>query len=184
MHADDTAWRYGIVTQTLHWLTAIAVLAAYFLGPGGREQRAFSPAMDWTRQLHETVGLALFGIVLLRIVWRIFEGEKAHAGLAKWMVYSSKFVHLLLYALLIGIPATAITGTWLEGHPLTLLGGTTLAPLVTEIHDLGTSIMEIHTTLGNVILWVAGLHAAAALGHHFLLRDRVLVSMVPGRTGY
>ncbi|WP_342587451.1 cytochrome b/b6 domain-containing protein [Manganibacter manganicus] len=39
--------------------------------------------------------------------------------------------------------------------------------------------MEIHTTLGNVILWLAGLHAAAALFHHYYLRDGILKSMLP-----
>jgi len=90
-------------------------------------------------------------------------------------------VHLVLYILLFAIPLTAIVGTWLQGHPLTLLAGTNIAPLTSEMHDLGSSIMDIHTTLGNVILWVAGLHAAAALGHHFMLRDHVLISMLPMR---
>ena len=45
---------------------------------------------------------------------------------------------------------------------------------------LGQLIMEIHTTLGNAILWVAGVHAAAALFHHFYLRDEVFQSMAPG----
>jgi cytochrome b561 len=36
-----------------------------------------------------------------------------------------------------------------------------------------------HTVLGNVIIWLAGLHAAAALFHHYVLRDGVLTSMLP-----
>jgi len=41
-------------------------------------------------------------------------------------------------------------------------------------------IASIHTWLGDAILWIAGVHAAAALYHHFVLRDRVLRSMLPG----
>jgi cytochrome b561 len=88
---------------------------------------------------------------------------------------------VLLYGLLIATPVSAIVGAWLEGHPLTLLGFGNLDPLLPPVHDLGLSVAALHTTLGDVILWVAGLHAVAALFHHFFLRDSVLLSMLPGR---
>ncbi|MGY4408885.1 cytochrome b561 [Bradyrhizobium sp. LB7.1] len=70
-------------------------------------------------------------------------------------------------------------GTWLEGIPVTL-PGFDIAPLIAKAHGLGQLIMEIHTTLGNAILWIAAVHTAAALFHHFYLRDDVLQSMTPG----
>ena len=54
-----------------------------------------------------------------------------------------------------------------------------IGPLTAEAHATGDSLLEIHETLGNVILWVAGLHALAALYHHYILKDRVLVAMLP-----
>jgi len=182
MQVLSTRFRYGIVAQAFHWLTAILVIAAYFLGPGGSERRAFSAAMETTRQIHEALGVSLFAIVLLRVVWRAFDEDTEHGDMATWMRYSSKFVHVVLYALLISIPITAIAGTWLQGHPLTILGIGNVGPFVPLAHGLGTTVMDIHTTLGNVILWVAGVHAAASLVHHFLFRDRVLLSMLPTLT--
>jgi cytochrome b561 len=179
MQARSTRSQYGFVTQAFHWFSAILVMAAYFLGPGGTERRAFSAGMEATRQLHETLGFLVFIAVLLRIIWRSFDQRTEHDEMAKWMKYSSKFVHLLLYTLLVSIPVTAIVGTWLEGHSLTLLGIDNIGPYLPHTPDMGLTVMDIHTTLGNVILWVAGIHAAAALIHHFLFRDRVLVSMLP-----
>ena len=86
----------------------------------------------------------------------------------------------MLYILLLAIPVTAIAGAWLEGHPLTLLGNVRIGPLLTEAHAAGSAIATVHTWLGDTILWVAGVHAAAALYHHFVRRDRVLRSMLPG----
>ena len=182
MQVRSTHVQYGLVTQAFHWLTAVLVLAAYLLGPGGSERRAFSAGMDATRQMHETLGVLVFAAVLLRIIWRWFEEGTEHAGVAPWMKSLSKFVHGLLYALLISIPVSAIAGTWLQGHPLTLLAVSGIGPFLPHSPDLGIIAMNIHTTLGNVILWVAGVHAAAALVHHFLLRDRVLTSMLPARS--
>jgi cytochrome b561 len=73
-----------------------------------------------------------------------------------------------------------MAGAWLGGHPLTLLGSTTFGPLLSQQPELGEAVSELHETLGNAIIWLAGLHAAAALVHHFVLRDRVLGSMLPG----
>jgi cytochrome b561 len=90
-------------------------------------------------------------------------------------------VHWALYALLVAIPATAIVGAYLEGHPVTLLGIGALGPIGPLSHTLGQTISDLHRSLGSFIVWIAGAHAAAALFHHFVMRDRVLVSMLPGR---
>lgn len=99
--------------------------------------------------------------------------------MARWMHVLSKVVHGMLYFLLLAVPLTAISGAWLEGHPLTFLGNVRVAPMIAEAHDLGSTIASIHTWLGDAILWIAGGHAAAALYHHFILRDTVLRKMLP-----
>ena len=95
------------------------------------------------------------------------------------MGVGSKFMRVALYLLLFAVPLTAITGAWLEGHPVTLVAGIEIAPALVRSHDSGATIASIHTWLGDTILWVAGLHALAGLYHHFVLKDAVLASMLP-----
>ena len=101
-----------------------------------------------------------------------------------WMALASRLVHWTLYALLAAVPLTAIVGAWLEGHPVTVIGLGEVGPLFSRSHSLGESISGIHPLLGDVIIWVAGVHAAAALFHHFILRDGVLLSMLPSRRAH
>ena len=171
--------RYGGLAQAFHWITAIVVLVAFIYGPGGSEQRVYSAARDFDRQLHETLGLCVFALVALRLAWRAMDARPDPPAIARWMGIASKLVQGLLYALLFALPLTAISGAWLEGHPLTLLGGVQVPALVAKSHDLGATIARVHTWLGDTIMWLAGLHAAAALYHHFVLKDGVLVSMLP-----
>jgi cytochrome b561 len=171
--------RYGPVAQLLHWLTVVLVATAYLVSPGGREDRVYSAAFDFSRQLHETIGIVLFALVLLRILWRLWEPTPQMPPMAPWMKYSAGAAHLGLYGLLLAIPLTAIAGAWLEGHPLTLFGIGAIAPILAPAHDLGQTIAYVHTILGNVIIWLAGVHAAAALFHHYVLHDNVLKSMLP-----
>ena len=180
MKAHDSSGRYGAVAQILHWVTAVLVVVAFVYGPGGSEQRVYSTARDFDRQLHETLGMSVFVLTLVRLLWRAFDGAPDDPPMALWMRRAGKTVHWSLFALLLGVPLTAITGAWLEGHPLTLLAGIRVAPLLPEAHAAGSVIASIHTWLGDTILWVAGAHAAAALFHHFVLKDRVLRAMLPG----
>jgi len=54
-----TITRYSTPTQVLHWLTAMLVLLAFIYSPGGSEERVYSAARDFERQLHETLGLCV-----------------------------------------------------------------------------------------------------------------------------
>jgi cytochrome b561 len=169
--------------MAFHWLTAALVLAAFVMGPGGSEQVVYSAARDFDRQVHEVLGLSVFGLTLLRLAWHAFAPAPRVLAMPRWMKHLSKIVHGALYALLIATPVSAIAGAWLEGHPLTLglLGN--IPPMIPEAHAAGQSIAQIHTVLGDVVIWLAGFHAAAALLHHFVLRDEVLLSMLPRRWG-
>lgn len=171
--------RYGAVAQFLHWATAILVLVAFVYGPGGSEERIYSPARDFDRSLHETLGMCVLVLVAIRVRWRMFDQRPDPPDVSRWMGLAAKIVLGALYVLLFAVPLTAITGAWLEGHPLTLLAGVRIQPLLALSHDTGAIIAQIHTWLGDAILWLAGLHAVAALYHHFYVWDDVLVSMVP-----
>ena len=172
---------YSGLAQAIHWLTAILVVAAFIYGPGGSEVRVYSAAKDFDRQLHETLGFCVFTLAFIRVIWRAIAARPDPPRVARWMGIAAEIVQAALYVLLFAVPATAIAGAWLEGHPLTLLAGIRVGPLTPEIHDVGKAIAKVHTWLGDAILWVAGLHALAALYHHFVLKDSVLLSMLPGR---
>jgi cytochrome b561 len=171
--------RYGAVSQIFHWVTAIVVLVAFIYGPGGSEQRVYSAARDADRHLHETLGLCVFVLAALRLAWRAVAEQPEPPPVARWMGLAADAAQWGLYALLFALPLTAVTGAWLEGHPLTLLGGIEIAPLLGKSHDTGALIAAIHGWLGDAIMWLAGLHAVAALYHHVVLQDGVLLSMLP-----
>ncbi len=142
---------HGRVAQYLHGASAILVPIAFILGPGGTERRVYSAAVDADRQFHETLGLCVLALLVMRVLWRLVHARPV------------KVVHGLLYALLFAVPMTAIAGAWLEGHPLTLIGGVQIAPLWLPSHDLGTKVAVIHKWLGDALMWLAGAHALAGL---------------------
>ena len=172
MTVFGTEIRYGTIAQAFHWVTAALVLAAWLVAGGGR-----SP----TIVLHETIGLTIFVLVCLRLLWRAFDRQPDQPPMPKAMAWSSVLVHWLLFGLLLAVPFTAIIGTQLEGHALTIYGLGVVGPFLTaSSRYLGHQLLELHQLIGNLIIWLAGLHAAAALYHHYFMKDGVLKAMLPG----
>lgn len=176
-----TVTRYSTFGLTLHWIMAVVVLVAFIYGPGGSETRVYASSRDFERQLHESVGVIVFGLLMVRVVWRLAAVVPEAPPAQRWMKRLAKGVQLAMYVLLFALPLTAAVGAWLEGHPLTLLAGIQIGPLLPKSHDIGVVIAELHTWLGDAIIWLAGLHALGGLYHHFVIKDGVLASMLPRR---
>jgi len=177
--ASSTRNRYGPVAQSFHWLTVILVIAAFTLGPGGSESHVYATARDSTRQWHETLGLSVALLTLVRLAWRAWDVDPVEPPMPAIMHYAAKIMHVTLYVLLLALPLTAILGAWLEGHPLTPLVVGDIPSPFRLAHDTGQTLALVHTYLGDTIIWLAGLHAAAGLFHHFFLHDHILRSMLP-----
>jgi len=78
-----------------------------------------------------------------------------------------------------------VDGLGSEGNPLTLLGNVRIDefPLIAQstlaqLLDWG----DVHKFLGNALMWLAGLYAAAGIYHGLVLKDGVLASMLPYKT--
>jgi len=186
MNSSNTT-HYDGVSRAFHWLTAVAVVVAFILGPGGFGRQmhdGLDPATRWDIVWHESLGITVFVLTVLRLIWVLVRPAAPQFEMAVWMKLASKLAHLGLWALMLSLPITAILALGGEGHPLTLLGGIRVneMPVIANsplaaLADWG----EVHGLLGDVLIWLAGLHAVAAIYHHVKLKDGVLLSMLPGR---
>ena len=178
---------YDPFSRVLHWLTAIAVIAAFILGPEhfGREMhQGLDPATRWDIVTHESLGLLVAALTLLRLLWLTVRPAKPQFDMPAWMHLSAKATHGLLWLLLLAVPVSAMLALGIEGHPLTLLGGIRINELPINANSPLASLADwgdVHGLLGDMILWLSGLHAVAAIYHHVLLKDGVLRAMLPMR---
>lgn len=170
--------RYGRATIILHWLMLVLLAAVYAcielreLFPRGSDPR------NLLKTWHFMLGLTVFSLVWVRLAARLAGGTPPITPPpAALQALAGKVVHVALYALMIAMPI----GGWLilsaEGDPVPFWG-LTLPPLVGPNEELAELIEEIHETAGTVGYWLIGLHAAAALFHHYVLRDDTLRRML------
>src|SRR5258707_6801656 len=128
--------RHSTVAQSFHWLSVLAVGAAYLTSVGGPESRVYSDAGAASLQLHETLGMLVFALVALRLLWRLVDRAPEEPPMPVWMEWASKVTHWALYGMLVAIPLIAIIMAWYEGHPVTLLCVGTICPSLAESHNL------------------------------------------------
>jgi len=175
--AGDDGTTYDRVAIALHWATAFLVIANF----------ALSQVWDWfakpTKGLledtHMSFGVLLAVVVVARIAWRLVPGHQVSSLEAGWMRIASKATHYVLYALLIAEAVLGFAFRWGAGRPMAFFGKG-IPPMIGEMaKPLRRELREFHEWIGWAIIIIALLHALAALYHHYVLKDRVLVRMLP-----
>jgi len=180
-HQAGAAARYDRVTIALHWATAVLVVLLY----GIAQSWGFTPRHSWLRgqlmSTHVSFGVLLAGVLVLRILWRLAAGRRLRPVIAGALGRLAEGVHYLLYALLLAVVPLGFCLRWAGGHTPDLFG---YFPIPSPFHLTKADenlLFQMHWWVATSIIVVAGLHAAAALFHHYVLRDPVLGRMLPDR---
>jgi cytochrome b561 len=173
--------RYGSTAVAFHWAVAALVV---FLGTLGlmfgeipKEARAF-----WIN-IHGCVGLIYFALVIARLAWRTsHKAPDLPPDIGEFDRRTSLAAHHLLYVLMVLIPIFGVVAYVWHGRAFDF--GFAQANFgVAANRDVFQPAEEVHQVLAYCLFGLAALHAAAALYHHFVHRDGVLLRMLPGGTG-
>lgn len=172
--------RYSSISIILHWLMLL-VLAAVFATielrtsfPRGSDIR------EGLKMWHFMLGLSVLVLVALRIAARLATAAPADLPEPAWRKLLAKVTHLALYALMVTMPLAGWTILSAEGTAIPFFGFE-LPPLVGKNEALAEQIEELHELGGTIGYWLIGLHALAAIFHHYVLKDGLLARMMPGR---
>jgi len=169
--------RYDSITIWLHWLTAGLVIGLWLeaqvidiFGRGGS-------AEVYMRSLHITLGVAFALVLAVRVLWRLTGARRPKFAENDMLERIAHATHYVLYALAGLVVLLGLLTVWMRGDSIWNLF--TVPAYDPNNLRLGRWMRGWHGTAANAILIVAGVHAAAALFHHYLLRDDVLRRMLP-----
>lgn len=168
--------------RVVHWLMALAVLAMLFIGVA--MVMDISAARPVLLAIHQPLGVAIGGLVILRIVLRGYLGvPPMPASVAGWQRTLAHLSHLALYLLMVAQPLTGWAMLSTAGYPVTLWHSFVLPPLLPVSVEHYAVLRPLHTLLAYSLFACILAHLAAALLHGLLLRDGVLSSMTGWRRG-
>ncbi len=181
MQLRNSRERYGAIPQFLHWGVAGLVVLTWVLGTFG-DVIPSGPVRDFAAFFHISAGVAIFALVVVRVIWRMADppplSEKTLLG--ELVEVAAQFSHFALYALLFAAAVVGIVAQFARGDALPLFGLSEIASPWPADRALARASKEAHQVLVHGLMVLACLHAAAAFTHHWILRDRTLVRMIPG----
>ncbi len=173
--------RYAPTMRLIHWLTALLVLALFVLGgwikyfapPDG-------PFQDELYNLHESIGVTVWVLVLLRVVVRLATGApKLPPGTPGIIRGLATLNHAALYLVLFVQPLIGLANSNAWGVKLQWFG---LLPVPSLIGDQPDAVKDqlsnMHWFGALALLLLVGSHIAGALYHALIRRDGVFRHMV------
>jgi cytochrome b561 len=173
--------RYDPFMRVMHWgmfLLLVAVCALVELHeifPKGSSGRSAMMA------LHMALGVTALAALLPRVFWRVVQKLRGalpdDSDLPPWQRLLALATQLALYALLVLLPVTGYLSVALDAHTVEVFGLFTLPAIGAGDHDLAHNIKEVHEAMATTLYVLVAAHIAAALWHHFALRDDVMRRM-------
>jgi superoxide oxidase len=180
MQWRNTPTRFGAAAQLFHWGMFVALAVQLIVGQIMDGFAKGTAQRDTAFAVHGTLGVLVFAFMLARLAWRIVDGVPVPVGPA-WQRRAATLLHGVLYLLIVALPITGYLTYSAQGHP-TAFFAWELPPAVAPDRALAKTFENIHSLLGDALMVVVALHAAAALWHHFFMRDDTLRRMLRGRS--
>ena len=171
--------RYTSTAIFLHWLVALGLIGTFALG-FYMEGLPFSPNKLKFIAWHKWAGMALLGLAVLRLIWRLtHRAPELPEDMGPLSRLAAHAGHLLLYVLMLAIPLSGWLASSAQGVPVVWLGIWQLPDLIGKHPDLGAFLQDAHKVLNYLLLAVVIGHVGAALQHHFVKKDAVMTRMLP-----
>jgi len=174
----DPAGAYTATAIALHWLAVLLIACNVALGLS-MVDLPFGPQKFRWYGWHKWIGITVFLLAAARLVWRYAHSPPAPVAMPAWQRHAAAAVYGLLYALMLAIPLSGWIYSSATGISVVYLGLIPLPDLVGKDKALAETLKTVHIGL-NFTLWTLVLvHVGAALKHHWVDRDGVLLRMLP-----
>ncbi len=169
-------WRYGTPAIALHWIIAVLIFGMIALGWYMMSIEK-EPGAGVLFDLHKSFGLTVFGLIVLRILWRAgHRPEGLPESAPAWQARLSALIHWALYACMIAMPITGYLGASHQKEAPKLFG-LDLPHWATPDHDTAEAFFTIHSITAWVLVVLIALHVLAGFKHLLMDRDGVFQRM-------
>ena len=175
----NSASRYSTVSIALHWLMLVLLALVYACiefrgifpkGSGGRTLMV---------ELHFMLGLTVFVLVWVRLLARsLGRAPEIFPASPHWQTTLARLMHWALYIFMIFTPILGWLVTSAKGNQV-MFYGVDLPMPIAENKDLAKQLQGWHELGATIGYWLIGLHAVAALYHHYVVGDNTLLRMMP-----
>jgi len=179
MPIRNTTTRWGLLSQTLHWVVVALIIVQVWLAkvavglPLGMEKLGVLAR-------HKSFGITILALAIIRLIWRwLNPTPELPPTMKPYERVLAKVTHAALYVLLFAMPITGWIMSSAASFPVSWFGLVQLPDFVAPSRSLYEAMQETHEALAVLLGLFVLLHVAGALKHHFVVKDDVLRRMLP-----
>lgn len=176
----NTKTAYGWISILLHWVMALTIVGMFGLGLYMVELTYYDAWYKGSLDLHKSIGILLFGLLLVRTLWRMINinPDSADQQASKFEVTSAHLAHLGLYFLMFTLMISGYLISTADGRGISVFELFTIPAIPFAIDNQEDIAGLIHEILAWALILLAAVHALAALKHHFINKNKTLVRML------
>lgn len=177
MSLKNSELNYGLISRANHWLSAFIFIGLIALGLYMSDLEDSALKQD-LYALHKSMGVAILGLMLLRLLWLKVSPNPVQLSKNKFEHILGHAVKGILYLAMLGMPISGWIMSNSAGYDVAFFNFFVLPTLVGESEMINDIAKEIHETFGTLLIGIVLLHIAGALKHHFVYKDNTLLRML------
>ena len=171
MHVKNTLTEYGLISKLLHWISAILLFIQIPLG-FYLVDLDFGPERLTVEDIHVKVGLSIFYLVILRLLYKIFNPTpKLEPSVFKGQKFLAKLNHIMLYVTILSITISGIFKKLLNGETLIIIFKKIK---IQDNFELGELFYDIHVYSNYLLIALIVIHLMAVVVHKLFFNDNLL----------
>lgn len=173
----NTGSAYGPISKFFHWVVGTLVILmlffTYFI-----DDLPNKLLKGTVFNAHKLTGLAILSLMILRLLWALFNPKPTLPHSRRWERWAERLVHWSLYLGLLLMPLAGWVGSVAGGRP-PRFGQYNLSLPLEKNEGLADLSFSVHNTLAIILIVLISLHVLAALFHYFVKKDNILQRMLP-----
>jgi cytochrome b561 len=172
-----TSTRYTGVAIALHWFLAVMIATGFLIGLQMSDAPVSPVRVRWINY-HKWIGITILALSLFRLLWRFGHQPPTPPGsMPSWQRTAWRWTHRAMYVFFFIVPLAGWAYSSADGFHVVYLGFIRLPDLAPKDKALADLLIDVHATLAWTLASLVGLHVAAALKHHFIDKDGLLLRM-------
>jgi cytochrome b561 len=176
---NRSAARYGATAIASHWLLALLIAGNFAFGLYFIDL-PFSPQKLRYFSWHKWAGAVVLPFAAILLIERLVRGTvPLPAAMPEWEKRASDITHFILYVLFFASPLSGWLYSSATGFQTVLFGVLPIPDLLPKSRELAEPLKAAHRWINYALALTVVIHAAAAVKHHLIDRDDVLIRMIP-----
>ncbi|WP_414902655.1 cytochrome b [Sphingomonas flavalba] len=181
MNSTDIRQRFNSLSIALHWVMVLLISAVYATILLRENYPKGTDIREGLKAWHFMLGLTVLALVIIRLIARLSSRRPPISPEPPaWQSLLASATHFALYAFMLAMPVAGWVILSASGKTIPFFG-LELPALVGQSKALAGQVKELHETVGTIGYFLIGIHALAALFHHYVVKDDTLRRMLPGR---